>query len=558
MRFASACIETVLLLAVLSLSGSCGKEKSEAKNAQEYARLTASAIKLYTEMQPLRSSRLGMAGSDSLLFTFSEDEIAGSIQRLKKLKSQWSGLSATNLTARDIDEATVVIHWLRGELFALETLQNHRCNPLLYCWMAEEALWGMPARITPPYDGELDAYRKRTLRIPALLRSGMRHIANPAEAHVRYAIERLDTLTSSLETLEIVIEQRYGTTLEAELDQVRTSLVDFHRFASGLLPVAHGKLILGAENLSKLFLYGELLNADPNVLVAQAENQIKRLAGEKSSLERRDVHDSARTTGEPIASRVERLGAELRAPNEGRPMSGQTGGAQPILEYPARVEYLSPIDKDPYLSIPPPSERSRAAAVTFPFSAPACQPYLFLSAENAVTGDTELKFQLLCAAPEIRAPDDIRCEKHDSLGALFASETFTEGWRYLALLERARDMRKSDPALYARVLNDRMKKLARMIVVFRLHAGVLTSDEAVRYLVETLGMDRDAATREVLQASVAPSVAWPGISIVLIEEMLKRAAYADGHSEPNRDLAKLLLASRDLPLALILPRIKSD
>lgn len=239
-------------------------------------------------------------------------------------------------------------------------------------------------------------------------------------------------------------------------------------------------------------------------------------------------------------------------------MSGQTGGAQPILEYPARVEYLSPIDKDPYLSIPPPSERSRAAAVTFPFSAPACQPHLLLSAENAVAGDTELKFQLLCAAPEIRAPDDIRCEKHDSLGTLFASETFTEGWRYLALLERARDMRKSDPALYARVLNDRMKKLARMVVVFRLHAGVLTSDEAVRYLVETLGMDRDAATREVLQASVAPSVAWPGISIVLIEEMLKRAAYADGRSEPNRDLAKLLLASRDLPLALILPRIKSD
>lgn len=558
MRFASACIEASLLLAIICLAGSCGKDKSASKDERAYARLTASAITLYAEIQPLRSSRLGIARNDSLLFTFSEDEIAGSIQRLRKLESQFSDLPASNLTARDIDKATIVIHWLRGELFALETLQNYRCNPLLYCWMAEEALWGMPARFTPPYDGELDAYRKRILRIPALLQNGTRHLDNPAEAHVRYAIERLDTITSGLGNLEIAIERRYGTTFDGELARVRASLVDFRRFTSDLLPAAHGTLILGAENLSKLFMYDELLNSDPNMLVAQAENQIKRLVGEKSSLERRGTHEIARATGEPIASRVERLTAELLAPNEGEHGIGQTGGVRPILEYPARVEYLSPFDKDPYLSLAPLWERSKAVSVTFPFSAPACQPYLFLSAESAGAGDAELKFQLLRAAPEILELDQIRCERKDSLGALFASETFTEGYRYLALLERAHDIRKSDPALYALLLNDRMRRLARMIVVFRLHAGVLTSDEAARYLVETIGLDSDAATHEVLLASAAPAVAWPGISMVLIEEMLKRAAYARGYSEPNRDLAKLLLASRDVPLALILPRIKYD
>ncbi len=602
MRFARVCAEISLLLSLVCFAGSCGNEKGMSKDAQAWERLTASAIKLYSELQPLRSARLGIVSSDSLLFTFSDNEIKSAIERLKMLESQFSTLSASRLPERDIDEATVVIHWLRGELFALETLENQRCSPLLYCWMAEEALWGMPARFTPPYDGELDAYRKRILRIPSLLANGERHLKNPAEAHVRYAIERLDSLAGGIDGLEVSVEKRYGAALDGELDLVRESLVDFRRFAYELLPVSHGTLILGAENLSRLFLYDELLNSDPNMLMAEAEKQIKRFAGERSSTERRlelekqrslappgtperkridaaeaaasarraaeskDAHGATQRKGagktasgsmESLESRVERLSLDLWTGNEEGTGIQTKDRVRPILEYPAKVEYLSPLDKDPYLSVPPVGERTAAAVFTPPFSVPTCRPYLFLSSENAKADDAELSFRLFSTAPEILELGEVRCQKKDTLAVLFSSETFEEGWRYLSLLERMRDIKKNNPALHTILMDERVKQLARMIVVFRLHTGVSTSEEAVRYLAETIGMKRDVASREVLLASVAPSVAYPGISMILIEEMLRNAAYVYGYANPTRDLKKLLLESRDVPLALILPKTKS-
>jgi hypothetical protein len=564
MRFANRRVTIALLLTVICFAASCGRDRSASEQARDYARLTTGAIKLYTELQPLRSSRLGIEHSDSLLFTFSEDEIHGAVKRLKKLEARFSSLPASNLPARDIDVAAVVIHWLRGEQFALETLQNHRHNPLLYCWMVDEALWGLPSRIAPPYDGELEAYRRRILRIPALLENGARLLDNPASAHLRYAIERIDTLTNDIATLKTVVEKRYGATLDAELERVRAALAHFRGAASNFLPAAHGRLILGADNLSKLFLYSELLNSDPNVLVAEAESHIKRLIAERSSLERHPELGATRpvtrstAAGEPVASRIERLRAALYASDEGRDSTAQTVVAKPILEFPARIEYLSPINKDPYLSVPASGARGGALILVPPLSAPACRPRLCLSADNASAGDTELMFRILCAAPGMFTPAEARCAARDSIGALFTSETFAEGWRYLALLGLRDDIRKNAPELTARITDDRIAKLARMIIVFRLHAGTWTSDEAARYLVETVGMEREPAAREVLLASTAPEIAWPGISMVLIDEMLKRGGYSPGFSEPNRDLTKLLLASRDLPLALILPRMRDD
>ena len=134
---------------------------------------------------------------------------------------------------------------------------------------------------------------------------------------------------------------------------------------------------------------------------------------------------------------------------------------------------------------------------------------------------------------------------------------FEEAWGYLVLQELAPDIKKSEPELYALMLDDRMMKYARMIVVFSLHAGTMTSDGAIRYFVESLGMPQEDAAHEVLVASTSPTVAYPAISMILVDEMLKNVSYVFGYGKPHEELVKLLREWRDLPLSMIMPKTRS-
>jgi len=568
MRFMRGFAAALVLCSLAWLGAGCGVKKDASAYGDAYRRLASGAMELSTNIEPLRGSRLGIAASDSLLFTYSENEIRGALKRLKRIEAQLSKIPAGSLGERDVDRATVIIDWARGARFAFENLQSHRSSPLLYCWTAEEALWGIPSRITSAPSGEIEAYRRRILRIPTLFSNGQTNLRNPADWHVRHAIERLDTLAAGLPGLAALVRERYGESLDGEIETVRLAILGFRRFASEtLLPVSHGRIILGSENLSRIFDYGELINADPNMLIAEAEKQMNRLAGEKGSilrrleLEQRGVlpRTPAAAFGrdEPFESRVERIRGELREAAGEDSTLGTAPGVRAPLAYPARLAYLSQSDRASYFSIPSAGDVA-ATVVTFPFSAPSCRTYLALSAGAARMSDDALRFALIRAAPRMSEPDRLRCEARDSIAAVFSSATFEEGWRYLALQELIRDVKKNDSELYLLVLDDWMRKYARMTVVLTLHAGTKTSDGATQYLVESLGIPREEAAREVLAASTSPAIAYPAISMILVEDMLKNVSFIFGYGKPQQELAKLLREWRDLPLSMIAPKTQSD
>ncbi|MDD4857995.1 MAG: hypothetical protein PHD74_07795, partial [Candidatus Krumholzibacteria bacterium] len=496
MRFTRGFIAAVLLCSLGALGTGCGARKNGADDASACRRLESLAVKLSSEIEPLRGSRLGLTASDSLLFTYSDDEVKSALKRSKKLEAQFSGIPAERLGAREIDRATVIINWLRGVRFAFNDLESRRWSPLLYCWTAEEALWVLPSRITPPYDGELEAYRKRLLRIPFLFSAGEAQITDPAEWHVRRAIDELDTLAAGLPRLSALIAKRYGTSLDGELETVRFSILEFRRFASeSLLPASRGRLILGSENLSKIFLYGELINADQNMLIAEGKKQMKRLELEKGSILRRfEVERQGLVPAhagpvslkdKPFESRIELLLEDMRSWGKKAPILGSSPGAPMALAYPSNPEYLSRSNRAPYLSIPPAGDVT-AAPVTPQFSGSACRTRIALSAGVREMQDDAVRFALLCAAPRLLDADRSRCEAKDSTAAVFSSATFDEGWRYLAVQELVPDIKKNDPDLFVLILNDWIRNYARMIVVFSLHSGTMTSESAIGYLVESL------------------------------------------------------------------------
>ncbi len=569
MRSAGFASAPKVLLCVALLAAGCAGDTDAPDYAGAYRRLASSAVKLYVRIEPLRASRLGIASADSLLFSYSKEETDGAVRSLKSLETLFSKIPAGRLSAEDVDRATVIINWLRGTRFAFEGLACARSNPLLYAWAAEEAIWTIPSRIAPPYDGELDAYRKRLLRVSDLLANGAANLENPADWHVRRAIETLDTLAAGLPRLELLVEARYGARLDPEIDAARQAIQGFREYASStLLPSSYGRLIIGSENLARIFHYDEMIDADPNMLVAEAEKQIKRIATEKATLERRiEFEKQGRARGsrpgapipaaEPFEARIERLLGELEASGKREAPLGSPRGMEAALSFPAYPRYVSRSAKGPCLSIP--LEAKAIAAVTAPsISTPPCRAFLALPAGAPRESDAALRFALLRAVPRMLDPDRLRCAAKDTVSAVFSSATFEEGWRYLVTQELAQDIKKNDPGLYLLVLGDWLEQYARLIVVLSLHAGTMTSDDAARYLAETLNLERGRASREVLAASVSPALAYPAISMILVEEMIKNVSYVYGYDKPQQELAKMLLASRDIPLSAIVPKTRQE
>jgi hypothetical protein len=559
---------SVLLCLALLVSGCAGK-KNVPDYADTYRRLASSAVKLYAGIEPLRASRLGLASADSLLFTYSKEETDDAVKRLKALEARFSKIPAGRLSAGDVDRATVIINWLRGTRFAFEVLDSGRSNPVLYAWAAEEALWVIPSRIAPPYDGELEAYRKRILRVPDLLASGAANLKDPADWHVRRSIEMLDTLAASLPRLARLVETRYGTRLDRELDAAAQAIGSFREFASStLLPSSYGRLIIGSENLAKIFQYDELIDADPNVLIVEAEKQITRIASEKITLERRIEYERQGMkranrpnvpppANEPFETRVARLMEEPGGAEKRGTLPGSPRGTAATLAYPAFPRYVSRSAKSPCLSIP--LAGSSIGAATVPsISTPPCRVFVALPALARSESDEALRIALLPAVPRMLDPDGLRCAARDTVAAVFSSATFEDGWRYLVTQELVPDIKRDDPGLYLLVLEDWLKQYARLIVVLDLHAGTMTSDDATQYLVKTLNIERGDASREVLAASVSPALAYPAISMILVDEMIRNVSYVFGYDKPQQELAKMLLASRDIPLSMILPKTQQD
>jgi hypothetical protein len=208
------------------------------------------------------------------------------------------------------------------------------------------------------------------------------------------------------------------------------------------------------------------------------------------------------------------------------------------------------LPKNPYLALPP-SAQPLVAAAGAPFADAGCRPLVLISHEAEFAGRDALRYALLAAAPAFLEPDRILCEAADTVAAVFASETWRAGLTHLARLAIAEDAQRNDPALYVRFIDTEIRHLARTIIVIRLHAGTLTTEGAESYLVETARLNREDASREVLDASVSPGLAWPGIASILVERMVDRIAEPSGSRKPRAEARRLLEKERGLPLALI-------
>lgn len=559
--------------AVISiLSFSCGRDSGEKSTKDSFNSLRRGSLDLYFQLHPLRTSRIGITCTDSLLFTFSPDELSRQTRRIDSLLTLFSSLPAAALNENDIEESTLMIYWLRGESFALEKLRNHERNPVLYCWMIDEALFGIPSRGGEPGENEFIDYCKRIDQIPILLRNAGAYLKNPAELHVTTAVGRLSDLLDRFSTLEKILLKRYGK-LPASITGIRGSISAFRdHLSEEIIPIAHGRHIMGIEDLSDLLKFSEHLDIDLDQFITDAEKSIKQQKSQINSIiktplyvlnpanvQETDLENYGLTAGSPIQKDLpetdinavlsdieERAGAEHLFDPKGKHTADIIRTSIPALPEDLPV--------NPYLIIPEYIPGDLTWAV--------CSPGTDGSPEISILIDPQLEgldypqiiFHMINASSPVVNARYSLCAKSRTK-RIFASRLYMLGWKTLNL----KDLTTLDPdnklPLRKLYLEKTNLELARMLVVLKLHSGRSTIDASIDFLIEELGMTRDEAEAEVAIASSTPSTGFPGIALTMMANIARKEAAVKRKPDPRKRIRKMMLENAGVPLPLILEKI---
>ena len=521
-------------LAGCTLLTGCGGGPIE--GGGRYRALRSETLDLYLELHPLRGSRLGCGATDSLLFTYSAEEISASIKKLSDLEDDLKTLTSSGLDTRRIEDSLLLLGWIRGERYALEELLYFRYNPLLYCWILEEALWSVPLRTTPPYEGELEAYEKRRLRIPALLENAAKNMTNPPGPHMELASERIRRLIEMMPALESAIHERYERRSDLP-DSVAGSITGFLGFIEGTLASqTRANMILGTENIAKIFRYGEMMELDPFGMIKEADKQTRRLRSELSALRNEEAKNRRRP--ETDLGRVLEIIGELDA---------ASGGPTGIALARERVVRSEP-PKNVNLGIPVLDAKPVMLSTASTFSTHPCsQSLLYIDG----TPPEQLLYRTIEA---LSARHEARrlCAEGDSVRTLLGSDLYAHVIRFLEIDRLIEAFAPDRLRLEILLTREKIRALARMSVFFELHAGTMTTEAAIDFLRDAAEISAEEASREVMAATYAPAAAYEGIALLYIERMIKKSAERRDSKPPRERVLRILREHRYLSPAAAL------
>ncbi len=544
-----------LLLLAITLHAACDREENGGKGRGLYRVLRSEALALYFDMYPLRGSRMELHRCDSLLFTYSKDESDNITSRLRRLRSGFKKLSVAGLGEKEYEDSRLITRWVNGELFALGHLEDNRGNPLLYCWIVDEALWGIPSRTAAPSAGELDAYLLRLERIPKLLGQASLMVVNPARPHTELASKLIRRQLANLPELETLLDERYGA--EGSLPEgLSRSITGFLGFLEGTLSSqTRGNLILGSENISRIFRYDESIDINIGGTIEEAEKSMRRF---KIELERiqasvvipdRTARPAKGNTGQILEQVLETVKnnyagnsfpGNIRIPDRGAAASA--------------VRVRSRLMKSCNLTLHPMRAEVVSLATAGPFHRGPCIHHI-LAGENH--SKTELIYESLRELALAR-PLEMICQGSDTVRAILPSEIYAGVVRFIEI-ERLIDLFPAErSALRELLLKEKIRALALTIVVLKLHAGTFTTESAAQYLMETTGLPAGEAKRDVATATYAPTIAYEGLSILELDRLRKRAAARRQAARTEERLRGVLMDRYFMPIPDIYEHLPSE
>jgi len=559
----------IIITAVLILFTGCEKGNKSSGNSRRYREIKYNSTELYFRLHPLRSSRIGIQRADSALFTFSEEELSRADENITSILEKMSNLTTEGLTEEEIDNSVLILNWLYGERFALNKLSYYKNNPVIYCWMVNEALWGIPSRQSPPEDNEMVNYRKRLMKIPRLLSTAKKTIDKPSQLHTEISYNMLKEILSEFDNLKALVSKRYEDDPK-ELDSTLEYIKDFKNYIDeDLSGRSYGRMILGLENITKIFDYDEQILSNPNMIMETAEKKIQILLSSRRALNISiDGESEGKNPGEaeiPIdkisKSRILEMIGEIN-----KNISGSTGGFSQsprdmpeviFTDNPGRIAFYI---KNPYLSIPYP-QKFPVVWIPPPLnSPPPGNGHLLVSMERLkesasylpdyLSGESFAAYSIIRALSDKNA-SSVHLFTGDTLRTLLCSETYRSGLLSNSIDNTLRRYSESKLQMRLHLINDRILDLAGAMTVFKLHSGNYSRKMARDFFMKRCGFDKRESTYRVETLLISPAAAYPGITRIMLTNINDKLKSSDDIKLRRISAFEFLKSNPHLPVSLL-------
>jgi uncharacterized protein (DUF885 family) len=464
---------------------------------------------------------LGMHAYDFRIDDVRPEAQAKEAQRLHTLAAALESLAGDRtLDATHAFDRFLLERRVQTALFTLIELRPLERNPMVYCDLAQSAIFELVTDDFVPAVERLRNINSRLWKIRPLLDDARRNLRTSAsDLAIRHAIEEAQGARSFIaETLPKAMQ---GVPDPKLLEELRAATVDAARalddFASwlqhDLQPRARGDFALGREHLMQLLRLSEGVDVTPELLLSLGERELKDA--------RRRVDDDARQlTSGRLTVDVNKLIEEDHAkPEELLAVAQQT--LEGMVAF-AKVQRLltPPSPERPKVIEMPPSLWGYAQLqMAGPLEQRPRDAYLYVDPVEKSWPDRKKQEQMRAFNRSVL----VRTLMHDAIGHYVQAELdrhapttmqkiansplFIEGWAgYVEEMLLAEGYLPGDARVRLSVARGTMLRAARLIAGIKLHALGGKLDDAVKVFTDEAGLDDYQARREAERVATDPLV----------------------------------------------------
>ncbi|HEX9105242.1 MAG TPA: DUF885 domain-containing protein [Polyangia bacterium] len=482
--------------------------------------------------QPIAATWLGVHAWDDRIDDLRPEAQARQALRLRTLVDRLRALDDKQLDAAHAFDRLLLEHHADHQLYTLTELRPLEKNPLVYCDLAQSAIYELVTDdFLTPID-RLRAINARLSKIRDLLDEARRNLrASASELAVRRAIEEAQATKSFI--AEVLPKSMQGVPNPKLLDDLRNASGDASRalddfagwLARDLLPRAHGELALGRERLMETLRRGEGVDVTPELLVSLGERELKDA--------RRRLDEATRAATGKSGADVSKLLEE----DHGRPEELLTS-AQKLLE--GAVEFVrtqrlwSPPDPErpKVIEMPPALWGYMQLSMPGPLEQHAHEAYLYVDPVDKSWPDRKKQEHLRTFNRPVMA----RTMAHEALGhyvqakldrdapttmqKVALSPLFVEGWAdYVEEMLLAEGWLPGDAKVRVAAARATVLRAARLVAAVRLHALGAKLDDATKVFTDEAGLDDAQARREAERAAIDPMVLADALGRIAIEKL---------------------------------------
>ncbi len=482
--------------------------------------------------QPITATWLGVHAWDGEIDDVRPEAQGHEAVRLRLLLERLRAIDDKKLDSAHAFDRLLLEHHADHALYTLTELRPLERNPMLYCDLAQSAIYELITdEFLAPKD-RLRAINARLWKIRGLLDEARRNLRPSApELAVRRAIEVAQATKGFLaETLPRAMQ---GVPDPKLLDELRNATGDASRaldeFATwltrDLLPHAHGDFALGRDRLMETLRRGEGVDVTPELLVSLGEREVKDA--------RRRLDDATRAAAGKTGVDINKLLEE----DHGKPEELLTSAQQMLesaVEF-ARTQHLwaAPQPERPkVIEMPPALWGYMNLSMPGPLEPHAHDGFLYVDPVEKSWPDRRKQEHLRT----FNRPMMARTMLHEALGhyvqavldrqapttmqKVALSPLFVEGWAgYVEEMMLAEGWMPDDARVRIAVARATLLRAARLVAAVRLHALGAKLDDAVKVFTDEAGLEDLPARREAERAAIDPMVLADGLGRIAIVKL---------------------------------------